>query len=162
MADTHATLHLSSPDETCHLAAAIGEVLSPGDTILLNGPVGAGKSLFARAVIQSLQTEPEDVPSPTFTLVQLYETGHGEIWHSDLYRIRSADEIEELGLFDAFETAICLIEWPDRLGEMAPQDALCLEFRTDEFDLESRHLTLTWSDQKWHARLRKLLDGFKK
>lgn len=118
---------LSSPDATAALAAQVGAILAPGDALLLVGPVGAGKSHFARALIQSLQDDPEDVPSPTFTLVQTYETRSGQIWHCDLYRLSGPDEIEELGLADALDTAICLIEWPDRLGELTPRDALTLQ-----------------------------------
>ena len=117
-----------APDNTQALAVKIAAQLDPGDTLLLHGPVGAGKSLFARAAIQSLQEVPEDVPSPTFTLVQTYDTARGEIWHCDLYRLSDPDEVAELGLLDAMDSAICLIEWPDRLAEMTPDDALHLTF----------------------------------
>ncbi len=102
------------------LAARIGSYLRPGDCVLLEGPVGAGKSFFARALIQSAQTVPEDVPSPTFTLVQTYDTRLGEVWHADLYRLGHVDELAELGLEEAFDGAITLIEWPERLGEVRP------------------------------------------
>ncbi len=78
--------------------------------MLLDGPVGAGKTTLARAAILSILPEPEDVPSPTFTLVQTYDTTRGPLWHCDLYRLSSVLEIEELGLEEAFETAITLIE----------------------------------------------------
>ncbi|UYV37294.1 tRNA (adenosine(37)-N6)-threonylcarbamoyltransferase complex ATPase subunit type 1 TsaE [Rhodobacteraceae bacterium D3-12] len=151
-------LSLSSPNQTAELAARLGATLSPGDTILLSGGIGAGKTHFARALIQSLQTQPEDVPSPTFTLVQVYDTPAGELWHSDLYRLSQPDEVIELGLVDAFETAICLVEWPDRLGDFAPPGALSLAFALGLAEGE-RQLTLTWQDAGWDARLKGLLDG---
>jgi len=122
--------------DTAAWAARIGAVLSPGDTLLLHGPVGAGKSYLARALIQSLQDVPEDVPSPTFTLVQTYETARGEIWHADLYRLSGPDDIIELGLDEAMTSAICLIEWPDRLGDLTPETALNLTFRAGSTENE--------------------------
>ncbi|NBR89648.1 MAG: tRNA (adenosine(37)-N6)-threonylcarbamoyltransferase complex ATPase subunit type 1 TsaE, partial [Rhodobacteraceae bacterium] len=116
------TLH--SPEETAALATKLGGHLGAGDVLLLSGSIGAGKTHFARSLIQSLLPVPEDVPSPTFTLVQVYDTPEAELWHADLYRLSSADEAIELGLVDAFETAICLVEWPDRLGSLAPSNAL--------------------------------------
>ena len=96
----------------------------PGDVILLEGPIGAGKSCLARAFIRARLGEQEEVPSPTFTLVQIYDDGGTEIWHADLYRLTHPDEVWELGLDQAFGTAICLVEWPDRLGRHIPSDAL--------------------------------------
>lgn len=125
---------LHSEADTIALATQVGAALRPGDVLLLQGPVGAGKSFFARALIQSLQDNPEDVPSPTFTLVQTYETKAGEIWHADLYRLSGPDEAAELGLLDAMDTAICLIEWPDRLAGDAPDDATTCHFETGKAD----------------------------
>lgn len=144
---------LVSPEDTLALAARLGTELAVGDVLLLEGPIGSGKTHFARSLIQSQMKVPEDVPSPTFTLVQAYDTAAGEIWHCDLYRISSVDEVEELGLIDAFETAICLVEWPDKLGPLAPQSALTLTFGTDPNETETRHLTLKWSDPKWARKL---------
>ena len=141
---------LSSPDDTARLAVSLGAVLAPGDTVLLQGPVGAGKTHFARHLIQSLLREPEDVPSPTFTLVQSYDTTAGPLWHSDLYRISSSFEIEELGLPDAFDTAICLVEWPDRLAELAPENALSLSFAQGDTE-DMRKLCAEWTSDRWQA-----------
>ncbi|MBV2359508.1 tRNA (adenosine(37)-N6)-threonylcarbamoyltransferase complex ATPase subunit type 1 TsaE [Thalassococcus sp. CAU 1522] len=141
------TSHLSDPEATCALAAAIGQRLRAGDVLLLGGSIGAGKTHFARCLIQSLLHEPEDVPSPTYTLVQVYDTRHGPLWHADLYRLSGIDEIVELGLVDAFDTAICLVEWPDRLDGLAPDSALRLDFSvTGE---ETRDVTLNWSHPRW-------------
>lgn len=142
----HHDLH--SPDATADLAARLGARLRAGDVLLLEGPIGAGKTHFARALIQSLLSVPEDVPSPTFTLVQVYDGPAAAIWHSDLYRLTHPDEVTELGLTDAFDDAICLVEWPDRLGDLAPQSALHLSFAPGAHD-DARRLTLRWSDPRW-------------
>ena len=84
----------------------------------------------------------EDVPSPTFTLVQTYEIGEMEVWHTNLYRLVDPNEALELGLDSAFENAICLIEWPDRLAELAPRNAITVRFTTDS-DIEARWLELS-------------------
>lgn len=123
----HLTTETLAPEQTADLAMRLGVLLGPGDTVLLEGPVGAGKSHFCRALIQSrlaAQGRMEDVPSPSFTLVQTYDAGDVEIWHADLYRLSDPQEIVELGLEDAFSTAICLVEWAGRLGDMAPAEAL--------------------------------------
>ena len=119
-------LSLFLPDDaaTTRLGAALAALVRPGDTLLLHGPIGAGKTHLARALIQARLGRREDVPSPSFTLVQTYSADQTEIWHADLYRLSHPDEVFELGLHDAFSTAICLIEWPDRLGTSAPKDAL--------------------------------------
>jgi tRNA threonylcarbamoyladenosine biosynthesis protein TsaE len=101
--------------------------LRAGDCLLLEGQIGAGKSHFARAFIQARLGRAEDVPSPTFTLVQSYQADV-EIWHADLYRLSHPDEVLELGLDEAFDSAICLIEWPDRLGSLLPKGAMRLRF----------------------------------
>ena len=148
MTDPCRIYHSTSPEATAALARRIGDILRPGMVLLLEGGVGAGKTHFARSLIQSLLVEPEDVPSPTFTLVQTYDGRSGEIWHADLYRLSAPDEVIELGLEEAFETAICLVEWPDRLGELAPVDALTLEFVPEGEDtrrIEARG-SARWTD----------------
>ena len=135
-ADQAVQLRLPDEDATARFAAWIGARLGAGDVLLLSGPIGAGKSHFARALIRSRLPETEaetDIPSPTFTLVQTYQAADGtEIWHADLYRLTSGDEIAELGLLDAFDSALCLIEWPDRLGPDTPDAALTLLFTPDD------------------------------
>ena len=162
---THAfrlDLAFPTPDHTTTFAAALAHQLTPGDVILLSGGIGAGKTHFARSVIQSRLAAhglAEDVPSPTFTLVQTYDDTTCEIWHSDLYRLTHPDEIEVLGLIDAFETAICLVEWPDRLGDLIPQSALSLEFSTGDAsdDPDLRHVQISGPAENWEARIQKAL-----
>lgn len=160
MPDHSALLHLDSPDATCAFAQALAPVLRAGDTLLLSGGVGAGKTHFARCLIQSLLKMPEDVPSPTYTLVQTYEGQTADIWHADLYRLGDTMELIELGLTEAFSDAICLIEWPDRLGDLTPADALWLQFEppTEPGAEDHRLLHLGWQNDRWEQRLRGLLD----
>ena len=156
MAGNSIQIQLNGEDATRAFGVALGAVLTPGDTVLMTGDIGAGKTFLARALIQARLDVFEDVPSPTFTLVQIYDTTGGEIWHCDLYRVTSTDEIEELGLIDAFGSAMCLIEWPDRLGPLTPNGALTLSLSTAQ-DLDTpqhwRNLTLEWQDAKWNTKL---------
>ena len=124
--DPSLTLVLPDPEATEALGRRLAGLARAGDAILLEGPIGAGKSSLARAFIRARLGEAEEVPSPTFTLVQVYEDDGTEIWHADLYRLTHPDEVWELGLDEAFQTAICLVEWPDRLGGHLPPDALDL------------------------------------
>ena len=120
-------LHLADAEATARLGQWFAAHLQAGDCLLLEGQIGAGKSHFARAFIQARLGRAEDVPSPTFTLVQSYQADV-EIWHADLYRLSHPDEVLELGLEEAFDSAICLIEWPDRLGSLLPKGAMRLRF----------------------------------
>ncbi len=144
------TLHISlpGPEDTSNLGARLASHLRPGDCVLLSGGLGTGKTHFARALIQKRLADKnlfEEVPSPTYTLVQMYDDSTCEIWHADLYRLSGPDELIELGLEEAFETAITLIEWPDRLGDLKPTNALHLAF---EMDGDSRQLTAHWEDSR--------------
>ncbi|MCV2882123.1 tRNA (adenosine(37)-N6)-threonylcarbamoyltransferase complex ATPase subunit type 1 TsaE [Actibacterium sp. XHP0104] len=153
------SLTLPLPEDTAALAACIAPRLGPGDVLLLQGPIGAGKTHFARSLIQHLLAQAdafEDVPSPTFTLVQTYEAGDLEIWHADLYRLSHPDDVIELGLIDAFESALCLVEWPDRLADLTPPGALVLGFAANADD--SRALTIASDDPRWAATLKGCLD----
>ena len=142
-------INLPDADATADLGRTLGATLAAGDVILLAGPVGAGKTHLARSLIQSILSEPEDVPSPTFTLVQVYDTTRGPLWHADLYRLGSPDEVEELGLAEAFETAICLVEWPDRLAS-PPREALSVDIAYAD---DGRIATLSWDAGDWDTRL---------
>lgn len=118
------TIYLPDDSATTAFGALLANLLQAGDTVLLSGPIGAGKTHLSRAFIQAKLGRLEDVPSPTFTLVQTYDAGGLDVWHADLYRLSHPDEVLELGLDSAFETAICFVEWPDRLGDLAPITAL--------------------------------------
>jgi tRNA threonylcarbamoyladenosine biosynthesis protein TsaE len=115
-------LHLADEPETARLGAALAGALRPGDTVLLSGPLGAGKSALARAVIATLLGDPAaEIPSPSYTLVNVYDTDRGAVWHADLYRLSgAAEELEELGLDEALGAALVLVEWPERLGPALP------------------------------------------
>ncbi|MAQ85975.1 MAG: tRNA (adenosine(37)-N6)-threonylcarbamoyltransferase complex ATPase subunit type 1 TsaE [Maritimibacter sp.] len=147
------TLTFPSEARTAAFAAALAARLGPGDVILLQGGLGAGKTHFARSLIQSRLAatgRAEDVPSPTFTLVQVYSDGATEIWHSDLYRLTGPDEVAELGLEDAFTDAICLVEWPDRLDDMTPAGALTLSLEMTPREGE-RIARLSSTDARWQT-----------
>ena len=111
---------------TAALGARIAAGLQAGDTVTLAGDLGAGKTTLARAILEALGVD-EDVPSPTFTLVQSYETPRLTIRHYDLYRLKDPREMDELGLDEALEDGAALIEWPERGGNRLPADALSVQ-----------------------------------
>lgn len=113
-------LHLSDEAATADLAARVAAVADAGDIIALKGDLGTGKTSFARAFIRTRGDRDEEVPSPTFMLVQIYQLGRTAIWHFDLYRMQSPEEAWELGIEDAFSTGVSLIEWPERLESLLP------------------------------------------
>jgi len=137
------TIH--DEEEMEDLAASLSPRLKAGDVVTLSGDLGAGKTAFARALINVMSEEPEEVPSPTFTLVQVYETDAGtDIWHFDLYRLPEEEmDILELGWEEARRFGISLVEWPDRLGSLLPADRLeiSIEFHKDSENMRSVTLT---------------------
>ena len=137
------TLHLDSLAATERLAARLASVLRPGDALLLEGPLGAGKSALARAVLRRLAGDPAlEVPSPSFTLVQSYDLpGGAAAHHYDLYRLSGPADLQELGWDEARE-GIVLVEWPDRLGALRPDDAIALALAPGEGE-EQRVATLS-------------------
>lgn len=111
------------PDEAATLAlgATLAQRAGTGQVVFLEGGLGAGKTTLARGFIRAWTGDPlVEAPSPTFTLVQVYDSPHGPLWHMDLYRLKDPEEALELGVEEAFAEAVCLIEWPDRLGALAP------------------------------------------
>jgi tRNA threonylcarbamoyl adenosine modification protein YjeE len=151
---------INLPDEatTARLAARLAAIARVGDIIALEGDLGVGKTTFARAFIRASGVADREIPSPTFTLVQVYDAAEAEIWHFDLYRLAAADEAWELGIEEAFLSGISLIEWPDRLGLLLPQRrlAIALEFGARP---EARCAVIE-GDTEWCARLCEIaLDG---
>lgn len=127
----------------------LGAHLGAGDVVCLSGALGAGKTTLARGAIEAWTGHAEDAPSPTYTLVQTYEGEEGELWHVDLYRLRRADDAWELGLDEAFATAACLIEWPERLEGQLPRDRLDVDLTPDG---EGRSATLR-AHGAWRTKL---------
>ena len=112
-------LELASEADTARLGACLAALLMPGDWLCLSGPLGAGKTALARTLIQARLGKTTQVPSPTYTLVNVFDA-LVPIWHADLYRLSDAEEVEELGLFDGADDRIVLLEWPERLGSLLP------------------------------------------
>lgn len=148
MADS---LEIELPDATATLAFGrrLGARLTPGDVVGLSGGLGAGKTTLARGAIEVWTGAAEDAPSPTYTLVQTYDSPKGELWHIDLYRLKHAEEAFELGLEDAFVEAACLIEWPERLEGQLPGNRLDIVLAPAG---EGRRATLT-GHGAWRTRL---------
>ena len=117
---------------TLALAAAQAAWLEPGDFVALSGDLGAGKTLFARGLIRALTDEPSlEAPSPTFTLMQIYDAPHGPVVHADFYRLRGAMELENLGWDEAIADSVAIVEWPERIPEALPADRLEVTIRFD-------------------------------
>lgn len=143
--------HLSDSQKTLALGQKLALKAKCGDVIALRGDLGAGKTTLSRGFIQAL-CDVSDVPSPTYTLVQTYETSDFEIWHCDFYRLDTPDDIYELGVLDAFEEAVTVMEWPDKIGHHVPDNCLNV---TILFDDEARRVRITGPDE-WMERLHDL------
>lgn len=142
----------NSEAETAQIAARLAKITKRGDIWALNGTLGIGKSVFARAFIQFLTRSQEDVPSPTFTLVQSYYTDAFDIFHYDLYRLKEAIEIFELGVEEAFYEGVSLVEWPEKMGSLAPRNMWQVEFVAQG---EARKITVHSTDEE---KIRRLAD----
>jgi tRNA threonylcarbamoyladenosine biosynthesis protein TsaE len=152
---TIVTRAVELPDEaaTAGLAAALAAMAEAGDVIALKGELGAGKTTFARAFIHACGIA-DEVPSPTFTLVQMYAAEAAQIWHFDLYRLRSPAEAWELGIEEAFLDGISLIEWPERLGPLLPDCRLEITFAFAR-QPNARRAILD-SHDRWETRLSRI------
>ena len=116
------SMPLADETATEALGVMLAERLRPGDVVGLYGGLGSGKTTLARAVLRAASGDRElIVPSPTFTLVEVYETARGTYWHFDLYRLEAAEQVYELGWEEALAEGIVLIEWPQRLGNLLPR-----------------------------------------
>lgn len=141
------TLHLPDLAATEALAARVAALARPGDAVLLSGPLGAGKSAFARAFLRAAAGDPAlEVPSPTFTLVQSYDLPCGAAHHFDLWRLSGPSDLVELG-WDEARAGIVLVEWPDRLGPLAPADALSVALSPAAAETAREALLSGWPDR---------------
>lgn len=145
------TLDLADEAATQRLGATLARLAVAGDVIALEGDLGSGKTALARAFIRTLSGAEEEVPSPTFTLAQLYDCDIATIWHFDLYRLEKPEDAFELGIEDAFAGGISLIEWPDRLGGWLPADRLTIGLSAGS-DAGARRARLD-GGPAWTARL---------
>ena len=138
--------HLTLPADTERLGREIANRLRPGDAVLLDGPLGAGKTVLARALLRHLAgDEALEVPSPSYTLVQSYDTPLGPVHHFDLWRLAGPEALPELSWEDA-RADIVLVEWPDRLGALRPEGALSVSMSLGEG--EARQAALRgWEDR---------------
>lgn len=152
------TVVLTDEAATMRFATRLAPVLRAGDVVALHGDLGAGKTAFARALVRARTGEADaEVPSPTFTLVQTYETGAPAgplVWHFDVYRLTDPEEALALDIEDAFALGISLVEWPERLGLFLPADRLdlVLRIRQDPSDSLGREARLSGRG-RWAARL---------
>lgn len=128
----HQTISLRDENATASLARDIAARLGPRDVILMDGDLGAGKSFLTRALIRHLTHDPDlVVPSPTFTLVQTYETPNWFISHFDLYRLDNPEQIFDIGFEDALASGLTIIEWPAKLGPYRPRAVLSITLKSD-------------------------------
>jgi tRNA threonylcarbamoyladenosine biosynthesis protein TsaE len=146
------TLTLADPAATDELGRSLAAILRPGDVVALEGPLGSGKTALARAAIRALTGPEEEVPSPTFTLVQSYDSARGPLYHFDLYRLEASDQAVELGIDDAFAEGISLVEWPERLGGYLPRRHLKITLAAGA-DKDSRVARVVGGTQ-WKGRWR--------
>ena len=141
------TFYLSLPDEaaTERLGAALADRLRARDVVALEGGLGAGKTTLARAILRAAADDAAlVVPSPTFTLVEVYDTAKGVFWHFDLYRLEEAPQVFELGWEEARADGIVLVEWAERLGMLLPEERLTV---TLAIEGEGRRATLQGEDR---------------
>lgn len=120
---------LNSKNEMANFAKEIALAAQVGDVITLQGTLGAGKTFFAKNFINALQEKPGEILSPTFNLCYCYSCKKGEIFHFDLYRLKSSSELENIGFFDALQNGICLIEWPEIVEDFLPKNRQKIEIK---------------------------------
>ena len=142
------SVHLNDEAATTRLGEALAPLIRDGDVIALSGPLGAGKTSCARAIIAVL-TEEKAAPSPTFALVESYAADAFTLWHFDLYRLESEEEVWELGLEDAMAVGASLIEWPEKIARRIPETALLIRL---DHEAEGRKARLQGGGD-WPARL---------
>jgi len=135
-------IRLENEAATVAFAKKLANEIRPGQVIALSGELGAGKSVFARALMRALGVTDEALPSPTFALIQTYDGIGCQVSHMDWYRLDDAEEIEMLGVRDYFQPPwVSIIEWPERAPSILPSDAIRIEIKTDPDDFELRFLS---------------------
>ena len=145
------TITLRNDRETRDFGAKLARILRAGDVVCLRGELGAGKTSMARGTIESL-CEVDEVPSPTFTLVQTYSAPKFDIWHFDLYRLEEPGDVWELGIEEALDDGVCLIEWPERIEGLLSGTELNIVLT---FTDEGREALVSGSSF-WEGRLNEL------
>lgn len=145
---TAVTFHLPDEAATAAFGASLAPVIRAGDVILLQGPLGAGKTALARGLIRAYSGAAE-APSPTFTLVEIYDGDPAPLWHFDLYRLEQPADVWELGLEEALDSGVSVIEWPDRAGGLLPTEGLRLTLSIED---GGRRLALD-APPTWRTRL---------
>lgn len=151
MENINISFDLKGLGQTKKLAEKLADILSVGDSVLLSGNLGAGKTTFSQFLINALSKTEVEVVSPTFTLVQSYDTEQGEVNHLDLYRLEHENDLIELGWDEMVQSSITLVEWPDRLGGFLPENRLeiTLNFGTEN---DHRHVNIMCTGSAWLPR----------
>lgn len=142
--------------ETKNIAEKVAKLLKLGDTITLNGNLGAGKTSFSQFLIRKLAGDTAEVTSPTFNLLHIYEASAFQIWHFDLYRIKKINEAYELGIEEAFDNKLVLIEWPEIIKDILPRDRLEIEINFTEN--ENERMFIFHGFGEWKERLKLIED----
>ena len=142
-------IFLPTEEDTKQVGKRLAHIAKTGDVFAIYGTLGMGKSVLARGFIQEL-SKAEEVPSPTFTLLQTYQASIFDIYHFDLYRIKQPEEIFEIGVEEAFYSGVSLIEWPEKMGEYLPKDVFMLELKPFG---SGRKLTVKTNSKEKYSRL---------
>ena len=146
-------LYNITKQQTKAISEAFSELVRAGDTLLLFGDVGSGKTFFSRLLIQKMMKKQgaklEDIPSPTFAIIQVYDTLLPSVWHLDLYRLSNSEEIIDLDLENALEKGVCLIEWPEKMGAYAPQRNISITLEQTEGAYDLRNISLEFNGSGW-------------
>lgn len=150
------TYNCPTEDKTVEFGKALAKIAKKGDIFLLDGTLGMGKTVLARAFIQEISDNAKEVPSPTFTLLQCYPSKECEIYHYDLYRIKKSIEIFELGIEEAMYGGISIIEWPDKMENFRPQNAFNITIKPSLEDDKARIIEIKVNSEKKSKRLQSL------